>query len=324
VRIIALPWRSYPRQLLDNLRPGLASSVVRADLDVVLEDELCHPSLIALNRRLRSRCERPIASIVHHLRASERHAGWQTALYREVERVYLRSVDAFVFNSQATAESVRLLAGEERPSVIAWPAGDRLHAQIDASGIEVRARTMPPLRIAFLGNVIPRKGLDTLIDAVSLLPRSSWLLTVIGDLRLDPGLTRRLRQRVRALGLLDHIWLAGSQTDDQVASILHRSHVLAVPSNYEGFGIAYLEAMSFGLPAIATTNGGAREIIVHGVNGWLVEPGDSRQLADVLRRFIADPELLVSMSHAALGRAGRHPTWSVSMDRTVTFLESLL
>jgi glycosyltransferase involved in cell wall biosynthesis len=324
VRIFTVPRRSYARCLLDNLQSGLARRIENSDLDLLLEDELGHPSLVELNWTLRSRWKRPIVSIVHHLRTSERHTGWQRVFYRQIERAYLKSVDAFVFNSRATAESVRPLAGDQHPCVIALPAGDRFQQPIDPAAIGARAGTMPPLRIVFLGNVISRKGLDTLIDALSRLPEGSWLLTIIGDLEVDPGLTRRLRQLVRMRGLQSRIWFAGRLVDDEVAATLRRSHVIAVPSSYEGFGIAYLEAMSFGLPAIGTTDGGAREIITHGVNGWLVAPGDSKRLGEVIRLFIEDPGLLVSMSLTALGQAGRHPTWSGSMGKVATFLQDLL
>ena len=61
--------------------------------------------------------------------------------------------------------------------------------------------------------------------------------------------------------------------------LLPQHHLLAVPSSYEGFGIVYLEGMHFGLPAIAGTDGAAKEIITHGQNGFLVRPGNPQALA---------------------------------------------
>ena len=324
VHVFPLPPRSYPVNLLDNIRPGLTSSIERAGLDLLLEDELCHASLVALNRDLKSRLGLPIVSIVHHLRSSEQHGYWPRWLHRKVEREYLRSVDAFVFNSPTTADSVTGLSGSEKPSIVARPSGDRFQSRIGAVDIEARTKAALPLRIVFLGNVISRKGLETLIDAVALLPSGAWSLSVLGDLQIDSALTRRVRQRIGSHGLRDRIWLAGRRVDGEVASILRSSHVLAVPSSYEGYGIAYLEAMSFGLPAIGTTQGGASEIIDNGVNGWLVTPRDPQGLARALRSYIDDPKLLLSMSQAALRTSARHPTWSESMDRAATFLETIV
>jgi glycosyltransferase involved in cell wall biosynthesis len=321
VRVFALPARSYALNLLDNVRRGLIQSIEQAGLDVLLEDELCHTSLLTLNRQLKQRLRMPVISVVHHLRASERSPVWQRWSHRWIEREYLRGVDGFVFNSRATAESVRRLTGRHLASVVAWPSGDQFHPNIDSVALESRSKSAPPLRIVFLGNVIQRKGLETLIDAVAMLPAKAWSLTVIGDLEYDARLTRRLRQRTRAHGLRDPIWFVGRLPDSEVASILSESHVLVVPSSFEGFGIAYLEGMTFGLPAIGAATGGAGEIITSGVNGWLVPSGDARALSARLLELIRDRELLIRMSHAALERARRHPSWAESMSRAADFIE---
>jgi glycosyltransferase involved in cell wall biosynthesis len=98
------------------------------------------------------------------------------------------------------------------------------------------------------------------------------------------------------------------------------SHLLVVPSFHEGFGIAYLEGMGFGLPAIATTRGGAAEIITHGENGFLVPPGDPGGLADILRRVLGDRDLLASLSLAALRRYEQQPTWQETAEQVRDFL----
>jgi glycosyltransferase involved in cell wall biosynthesis len=161
-----------------------------------------------------------------------------------------------------------------------------------------------------------------LIDAVAMLPSDAWLLTVIGDLEHDAELTRRLRKRIRARGLNNPIWLVGRLGESEVSSILSESHVMVVPSSYEGFGIAYLDGMGFGLPAIGTATGGAGEIITSSVDGWLVPPGDARTLSARLMELLRDHDLLIRMSRAALERAHRHPSWEASMYRAVDFIES--
>ena len=87
------------------------------------------------------------------------------------------------------------------------------------------------------------------------------------------------------------------------------AHVMAVPSDYEGFGIVYLEGMGFGVPALASTAGAAGEIITDGENGFLVAPGDAAALADRIEALYGDRVLLGRMSAAALARYAQHPTW---------------
>jgi glycosyltransferase involved in cell wall biosynthesis len=94
---------------------------------------------------------------------------------------------------------------------------------------------------------------------------------------------------------------------------LARAHVLAVPSEYEGFGIVYLEGMSFGLPAIAGAHGAAREIVAAGENGYLVAPHDAVTLAMHLAELGRDRDRLTQMSLAARARFLAQPRWSESM-----------
>ncbi|HTP01099.1 MAG TPA: glycosyltransferase family 4 protein, partial [Anaerolineales bacterium] len=102
------------------------------------------------------------------------------------------------------------------------------------------------------------------------------------------------------------------------------SDVLVVPSYWEGFGIAYLEGMAFGLPAIGTTAGAIPQMISHGVNGFLISPGDSAALADLLQRLASDRDLLDRMSLNALQYFASCPTWAQSADLVRDFLMRLL
>lgn len=324
VEVLGLPYRSYARHLTDNFSYLLAEWLRAVDFDVLLQDELNHPSLWRLNERVCRSVDYPIVSIVHHLRSSEAHPGWLLGLYRRVERRYLRSVDAFIFNSETTRRTVEALAGEEKPHVVAYPAGDRLGEGLSPEAIAARADSGGPLEVVFVGNVIERKGLHTLLDALAQLADVSWRLTVAGSLDAEPGYTGRIKRQVERLGLGDRVTLAGPLPDDALAARLAGSDVLAVPSFYEGFGIAYLEGMAFGLPAIAGTGGGAAEIVTHGGDGFLIPPGDAGALARCLRELAADRERLREMSLAARRRYEAHPGWADTGARIHDFLTNLV
>ena len=144
VEIISLPWRDYPRHLLDNLSGSLARRLQNFQVDVLLQDELNHPSLFSTNQRMVRSC--PVVSIVHHLRSSEARADWQNHFYRLFEQSYLRSVDGFIFNSCTTQRAVQSLVGDGYPSVVAYPAGDRLSSGITEDEIILRSIQPGPLR----------------------------------------------------------------------------------------------------------------------------------------------------------------------------------
>lgn len=310
VEVVAVPHDSYVGGLLDNLDADLRDRLVALDVDVLLEDELCHPSLVWHNCRLGE--DTPIVAIVHHLLSSEPQGRLRRALFGAVERRYLRTVDGFVFNSRATHDSVVDRVGSVE-GVVAPPAGDRFGSSVDLDRIDERAHESGPLRVAFVGSVVPRKGLDTLVEAIAR-QSADIDLTVVGDPTTDPAYHRRVRRLVADSGLTDTVSFAGRLSDEALAARLRESHVLAVPSTYEGFGIVYLEGMSFGLPAVASRAGGATDVVTDGETGVLVDPDDATAVAAALTR-LADTERLAAMGRAARRRYERHPGWAESAAR---------
>ena len=331
VEIISLPWRSYARHLADNLSTRLLRHLQRLDLDILLQDELNHPSLFWLNQRLRQEVSYPIVSIVHHLRSSEARPTWQNRFYRLVERRYLSGVNSFIFNSRTTRQAIVDCLENQGPlfhGVVAYPAGDRFAPHLSDQEIVDRAGAPGPLRLLFLGNIIPRKGLHTLLGALNRLPDArsagSWTLKVIGSPEVDRAFTSRIQRLAARYRFGEKVQFLGVLNDRLLAEQLSNSHVLAVPSSYEGFGIVYLEGMSFGLPAIASSAGAAGEIITSGKDGFIIPPGDEITLAHHLQELIRDRQRLQKMSLAARQRYRAQPTWEVSMSRARRFLLSLL
>jgi glycosyltransferase involved in cell wall biosynthesis len=323
VDVIFLPVHSYFDRLLYGSTLSLSKKLSHLSLDVLLEDELDHPALIFLNRKLQRQANYPIVSIVHNLHSSELRAEWQNRLYRRIERYYLTSVDGFVFNSNITRQSVESLIGTSRAGVVANPCGNRLPVHITETEIRERAKIAGPLRIVFLGNLFRNKSLHVLLDAMAQLPGNDYFLTVIGDLSMDRSYARAIKNQILINNLKDQVSLMGPLNNDALINELKESHILAVPSFYEGYGIAYLEGMGLGLPAIGTTAGGAKEIITHGHNGFLISPGDSALISQYLRELNEDRERLISMSLNACQRFKSHPTWKDSAEKILNFLQSL-
>ena len=318
VHVIGIPWRNYGRHLADGLSRRLRRELMAADVDVMLQDELNHPSLFRVNRAVRGRW--PIISIVHHLRLSELRARWKNRAYGVIERSYLRSVDGFVFNSETTRDVVHGQVGDGKPHIVAVPAGDRFHSGITETDINTRAMANGPLRILFLGNVIERKQLHVLLEAMTLVGNTPMRLDVVGGLEVEPEYAKRTQRQVEQLGLDDRVTFHGPALDDALREHLAAAHVLAVPSSYEGFGIVYLEGMAFGLPAIATDSGAAHEIITNRRDGFLIPIGSAPELSMRLRELTTDRDRLAKMGASALKRFARHPTWEQSMTTVREFL----
>jgi glycosyltransferase involved in cell wall biosynthesis len=185
------------------------------------------------------------------------------------------------------------------------------------------------LRIIFLGNVIERKGLHTLLEALSLVGRTAsptytCCLDVIGSLTTDPVYAAKMQEKASVLGLSSSVIFHGPKDNGDLADILLSAHVLAVPSSYEGFGIVYLEGMAFGLPAIGTSAGAAGEVISDGETGYLVPPEDAETLAARLQALASDRNLLARLSLNALKRYQQQPTWEQTAGNIRQFLQKMV
>ena len=315
VQVISLRPGSYALHLTDNLHVRLPRN-----LDIVIEDELVHASLLAANalhRRPNAQGSYPTISLVHNLHSLERRPAWQNAAYREVERMYLRGVDGFIFNSDTTHASVRTLIGDNCPYVIATPGGDRLGG---LTAVEARNRAFEPgpLRLLFLANVTPLKGLHVVLDAIMRLAPSTCTLDVLGSLDVEPTYAREMQKKAAVLsqtvafrGILDY---------QRLAEHMRHAQVLVLPSFYEGFGIAYLEAMAFGQPVIGSRAGAIPQLITNGENGYLIEQGDSLTLAGQIQELANNRGLLSRLSVGALRRFQAQPTWQQSMEAIRGFL----
>ena len=318
VDVISIPFRNYLIHLLDNFKYRLPR-----DYDILIQDELNHPSLITANSQNHSY---PVVCLVHHLRSSESWPVWQAWFYRFIEKRYLRSVDGFIFNSKTTARAVRGLIDNSKPSLVAYPPTDRFGNNISPGDIEARS-LKSPFRLLFLGNLTPRKGLHVILDAMAGIFRRrqsssrattphtdqripDFVLDIVGSVHVQPDYTRVMQKRVKDLGLEARVQFHGSLDIEPLRELLINAHLLVLPSSYEGFGIAYLEGMGFGLPSIGTTQGAAREIITNGINGYLVEPESSNALMGKILQLDGDRKLLTRMSLAAHQRYLAQPAWT--------------
>jgi phosphatidyl-myo-inositol dimannoside synthase len=154
------------------------------------------------------------------------------------------------------------------------------------------------------------KGHDVMIGALPLVlakvPDALWV--VIGEGSLRPG----LEQLARTHGVAEAIRFLGAVSDEERDLWLRRSRLLAMVSRLpagglagEGFGIAYLEAGAFGKPVVAGAVGGARDAVLDGETGLLVDPRDPIAVADAVTRLLLDGELAGRLGEAGAGRARR-------------------
>jgi glycosyltransferase involved in cell wall biosynthesis len=170
---------------------------------------------------------------------------------------------------------------------------------------EAPPSTPPPRReeptVATLAHVIPRKRHADVLEALVRVPGARWL--VIGDGPERPA----LRERAASLGVADRVEWAGELAPAAAMRELARCHLMAMPSVDEAFGVAYVEALACGVPAIGCAGeGGPEEIAAAGEGMLLVPPRDPAALAGAIADLIGAPERLAALAEAARRTAAGH------------------
>jgi colanic acid/amylovoran biosynthesis glycosyltransferase len=153
-----------------------------------------------------------------------------------------------------------------------------------------------PRRLLFIGRLAAVKGLPILLDAFAALRESFDLeLLLAGD-----GPDRAaLQSRCDQLAITDRVRFLGYQSPAQVQSLLREADVFVLPSFAEGVPVVLMEAMSAGVPVVATRIAGIPELVEHERTGLLVPPGDAGLLAEQVARLLNDPQLADRLSAAA-------------------------
>jgi glycosyltransferase involved in cell wall biosynthesis len=160
-----------------------------------------------------------------------------------------------------------------------------------------------PLRLLFVGRYGERKGCSELIAALAKARASGTEATLrfVGREEYD-GEERVLRDDVQEHELEGAVEFAGLKDGPELAACYAEAQVLCLPSRREGVPLVLLEAMSFGLPVIATPVGGIADYVSHEDNGLLVAPGDVEALAASIETLAADPALRARLGEAARRR----------------------
>lgn len=234
----------------------------------------------------------PYVVSVHGLDVfSSDNAGGRAAAWcrRISQRVY-RASRRVICISEHVREKVLEGTTGCRTSVVYNGVDPKLFSPADVS-------TSDGLIVACVGNLIAIKGHDLLIRAIaSLVPEFPKLqLEIIGD-----GPERGpLTELAGALGLENRVHFQGRQPRSEVAAALRRCTLFALPSRYEGLGCVYLEAMSAGKPVIGCREQGIAEIIRHGRNGFLVGPGNEKELTLAIAMLLRDETRRRTMGAAA-------------------------
>jgi glycosyltransferase involved in cell wall biosynthesis len=304
----------YDRHILDGLRargrsvkliefaPGSDGDTF-ADLpdgSITVVDGLALPGLerviAAQARRLR------LVALIHHPLAEETGLTQaQTEQLAALEAAMLPRFRGVLCPSRQTAAAVASYSvSPDRIAVV--PPGT---AKPNRRGGRPRRAARALLCVASL---IPRKGHSVLVEALRRVRHLDWRLVCVGSLQRHPPTVRLVRRMISAAGLGRRITLAGEWSPERVRQAYRAADIFVLPSFHEGYGMAYAEAMAYGLPIIASSAGAIPETVPPAA-GLLVPPGDAAALTEALRRILAEPGLAARLAAGSRAAGARLPGW---------------
>jgi len=221
-----------------------------------------------------------LVGLVHHPLADETGLDEdERGRLRALEREALAACAGVIVTSQYTSD--RLVDyGVPRARVRAVPPGTSPARPAAGPG------TGQPPRLLCVGTLIPRKGHDTLVRALERIRAMPWTCVCAGSHDRDPGYARAVVDHVKAVGLDDRIEFPGECGEVVLDDLYHTTSLFVLPSHFEGYGMAFAEALVRGLPVVGTT-GGAVPYTVPSSASILVSPGDEPALADALGHLLA-------------------------------------
>lgn len=236
----------------------------------------------------------------------------------------VEEIDQVCAVSAAIGAAAEQLATPRRPVAIV-PNGADTRAFRPRPAADARARLGLPAEgpiVSYVGKLVPRKGVDTLVEAMGLLarrPQGAPLLVAAGIGEMRDGLERQAAE----LGVADRIRFAGKVAHDDVGWWMAAGDVFVLPSLSEGLPTVVCEAMNCGRPVVATAVDGTPEIVRDGTTGLLVPPGDAPALAAALARLLDDPALARRMGEEALRIGQAEYTWEANARRMTGIYEAL-
>jgi glycosyltransferase involved in cell wall biosynthesis len=226
-------------------------------------------------------------------------------------RVIWHNADAVVANSIGLRDLA--VAFDPHQDIPIIPNG------VDGAQYTNESREWSPARLYSVGRIVYQKGLDLGLRALAQLKDLEWEWRIAGD---GPQM-ETLKLLAHELGISGRVIFLGWQSGAELTRWYHRSNLFLFPSRHEGMPNAVLEAMSSGLPVVATRIAGSEELVLDGVTGLLANAEDVDSLRDGLRRLIVDEKMRVQMGQASRRRVEQEYSWENAARQYSQILVSL-
>jgi len=256
--------------------------------------------------------------------------------YNPIKRIYGQCLSGFrrredlclehitVHSDAVNCQHVRSGIDSNRVTTI-YPIGIAAK-NVCIGGKSLRSRNSK-FSLLFVGRLDTEKGINVAVDAVGLLVKRHGAYDIHFDIvgAGEPRQVSRLHRQIARLGLREFVCLRGRIPHRLISQEYRSADVLLVPSIWEEpFGLVTIEAMSQGLPVIASNVGGLPENVEHMKTGLLVPPNDSEKLAEAILKLKSDPTLCAQMSSNCASRVLQRYTDVIVINKYEEYLNNVL
>ena len=305
----------YPFPLTSDIETAFSKIDHAQSADICVIDGLaggCAPSLIVHCAK-----DMPLIALIHHPLALENGlAEAQSSSLEKSEREGLEFAKTVVTTSPATTKTVHQLFNYPQDKIHTIMPGVERHAPAPF-------RKRRPLRLLSVGSITKRKGHDVMLRALARLPDLAWTLDIVGPQHLDPDLFTDLQKIALSENIAERVRYHDAVDARELDRLYHDADIFALASRYEGYGMAYAEAIVRVLPVIATTAGAIPDTVPEST-GLLVPPDDIEALANALRALLSDDDLRQEKRDGALKAEPDFPTWPASAAKFHDLMRTLI
>jgi glycosyltransferase involved in cell wall biosynthesis len=298
--------------------PTMPVQLARESADVIVLHEPNPMALVAYF------LARPAGHLIVWYHSDVIRPSWIYRLfYRPFLRFALSRAARIVVSSPPLGRSAPELQDfQAKCTVIPFGIDARSGEELDASlerAAAIRREINQPI-VLFVGRLVPYKGVDVLLEALTGVHATAF---IVGD-----GPQRAaLEAQARRLSIASRVRFLGSVADQELAALYRACHVFVLPSvtRQEAFGVVQLEAMAAGKPVVSTDVGtGVGWVNRHGETGYVVPPRDPVALREALRRLLTDGGLQTLMGDAAMRRARSAFTVERMIDDTLALYRDVM
>ncbi|MEN8208319.1 MAG: glycosyltransferase family 4 protein [Candidatus Fermentibacteria bacterium] len=247
----------------------------------------------------------PVLYLMHHLEWMDLRNKLKAFLYRLYVKWLLGMAEMVWANSMNTQEAIESIG----------IAADRIRLinpgfEKDPCALPDRSSRSGPVKLLCVGSISPRKAQHMIVAACAYLENGSFEVEFAGSTESDEKYSAGVLELIEKENLSGSMKVSGELTRDDLVLAYLKADILVHPASWEAFGMSILDGMWYGLPVIASDIAAIPELVRHGENGLLTQPGNIRELADAIRSLIDNRDMRLQMGEKSRMFAENMNDWN--------------